>query len=487
LQVTSKGLTASVSLLAATSPSVILAALKYELIKITILGFTEYDNPVKKNYINESVLALQSVRDVLQLFDPQIDAALAGKKNSLFNKTFLFIRENTDVEKFDRLKFIVVYYEPLSKLIDEYVIALKTIYSSYNPCVDIRKKSIFDISSFDHYFNSATAATSKARILLGQILFFDPLLSGNGKRACASCHQPEKAFTDGLTKSLAFEPSERVTRNAPTILNVCLQTAFFDDSREPSLERQITAVVTNPKELNADFPTILSRLKQSKEYVKLFQTAFPDDSISARCITISIADYERSLVSFNSNFDQYIKGDKSKLTRSQVNGFNLFMGKAKCGSCHFAPLFNGVVPPFYNKSDFEVIGALQTNDFKNPQLDADEGIGAVNKTPHQKFGFKVPGLRNIQLTAPYMHNGSMKTLEEVLIFYNNGGASGMGIKLPNQTLSADTLGLSKGQMKDVVHFLESLTDTTGLLPKYHLLPSLSTNEKISVRKIGGEY
>jgi cytochrome c peroxidase len=487
LQTTSRGLTASISLLSATNPSVILAALKYELVKITILGFTEYDNPVEKNYMNESVIALQSVKDGLQLFDAQIDATLAIKKNTLFNKAILYIKKNSDVEKFDRLKFIVTYYKPLSKLVDEYVTALKTVYSSYNSCIDISKNSIFDISSFDHYFNNTTATTSKTRILLGQTLFFDPVLSGNGKRACASCHQPEKAFTDGLTKSLAFDPNEHVARNAPTILNVCLQTAFFADSRELSLERQITAVVTNPRELNANFPTILSRLKQSKEYVQLFLTAFPDDTISARCITISIADYERSLVSFNSNFDKYIKGDKSKLTRSQVNGFNLFLGKAKCGGCHFAPLFNGVVPPFYNKSDFEVIGALQTNDFKKPQLDADEGIGAINKTPHQKFGFKVPGLRNVQLTAPYMHNGGTKTLQEVLTFYNKGGASGFGINLPNQTLSADTLGLSKRQMDDVVHFLESLTDTTGSLPKSHLLPPLSTIEKINIRKVGGEY
>jgi cytochrome c peroxidase len=487
LQSTTTGLTASISLLAGTSPGVILAALKYELIKITTLGFTEYDNPVKKNYVNESVIALQSIREALHVFDPQIGAALITRKNTLFNKTILFVQRNNDAEKFDRLKFIVAYYKPLSELLDEYVEALKTAYNSYNSCVDIRKNSIFDITSFDHYLNHDADKASQARVLLGQTLFFDPVLSGNGKRACASCHQPEKAFTDGLTKSLAFEPGESVMRNAPTILNACLQTAFFDDSRELSLERQIIAVVTNPRELNSNFQSILSRLKQSKGYVQLFQSAFPGDSISVSHITLAIADYERSLVGFNSNFDKYIKGDKSKLTHSQINGFNLFMGKAKCGACHFAPLFNGVLPPFYNKSDFEVIGALQSNDFKAPVLDMDEGIGAINKTPHQKFGFKIPDLRNIQLTAPYMHNGSLKTLQEVLTFYNKGGASGFGIKLPNQTLSADSLGLSKEQMEDVLHFLESLTDTTGLQPRSHLLPALSTKEKINVRKVGGEY
>jgi cytochrome c peroxidase len=487
LQLTTTGLTSSISLLVGTSPGVILVALKYELIKIAALGFTEYDNPVEKNYLTESVIALQSVREGLRVFDPQIQATLAHRKNVLFNKTILFIQGNNDVEKFDRLTFIVTYYKPLSKLVNEYVAALKLSYSSYNSCVDISRNSIFDITSFDHYISHGPDSTFQARILLGQTLFFDPVLSGNGKRACASCHQPEKAFTDGLAKSLAFEPGESVTRNAPTILNVCLQTTFFDDSRELSLERQIIAVVTNPKELNSNFQTILLRLKQSNIYKQMFQLAFPGDSISTRCITMAIADYERSLVGFNSSFDQYIKGNKSKLTHSQINGFNLFMGKAKCGGCHFLPLFNGVLPPFYNKSDFEVIGALQSNDFKNPQLDTDEGIGAINKTPHQKFGFKVPGLRNVQLTAPYMHNGSLKTLTEVLIFYNKGGASGFGIKLPNQTLSADSLGLSKEQMEDVVHFLESLTDTTGLLPRSHILPVLSANEKINTRKVGGEY
>lgn len=487
LKTTVNSLNEAISLLSNTNQGVVLAALKYELIKITVIGFTEYDNPVEKNYLNESMIALKSIQANLKLFDSQIPSSLIVKTDNLFSKTISFIKRNNDMEKFNRLEFILNHYPQLSQLIDEYTVALKTVYSSYNACIDINEKSIFDLQSFVFYFNQQKSNKSDARIFLGKTLFFDPILSGNLKRSCASCHKPGKAFTDGRAKSLAFDQQQTVTRNSPTLLNACLQTSFFDDSRELSLERQIKAVVNNPKELNSSFSIIVARLKQSEGYQQLFKQIFPDDSISANQITSVIADYERSLVSFNSNFDKYIRGDKSKLTTSQINGFNLFMGKAKCGSCHFAPLFNGVVPPFYSKSDFEVIGTLASNDFKNPELDADEGIGAVNKTPHQKFGFKVPSLRNATLTAPYMHNGSMKTLQDVLTFYNKGGALGFGIPLSNQTLSGDSLGLNKKQTEDIIHFIESLTDTSGLTAASKSLPRFFNNDKMNLRKIGGEY
>ncbi|HEV7231421.1 MAG TPA: cytochrome c peroxidase, partial [Bacteroidia bacterium] len=393
------------------------------------------------------------------------------------------LQKNKKPDTFNRLDFITNNYIPLSQLMDEYIAEMKLTYNSYNPYVNLEAESIFDIRSFRYFYSNRDEKTQSFRIVLGKYLFFDPLLSGNYKRACASCHKPEKSFTDGLEKSQAFESGQVIARNSPTLLNVCMQTSFFDDSREASLEGQIAAVVNNSKELHNSFEEIILRLEQSDEYKKLFTLAFPGESISARLIEEALADYERTLESFNSDFDKYMKGDYRKLTLSQKNGFNLFMGKAKCGSCHFPPLFNGMLPPFYNKSEFEIIGVLKTNDFEHPILDTDEGAGFVKKAEHLKFGFKVPGLRNVALTGPYMHNGSMKTLSEVLAFYNKGGGAGFKLDLFNQTLSRDSLGLSKQQMTDIIHFIESLTDTTGFAYTPPVLPLLKGHPRVS----GGEY
>jgi cytochrome c peroxidase len=464
-----------------------LAALKYELIKVTVTGFTEYDNPVMKNYLKESSVALLSVRDNLKLFNAHVSAALIDKTDKLFTSATDYIKKNNNLDRFDRMEFIMNYYKPLSKLVDEYSAEMNTNYTSYNPNINLSARSIFDLVSFNYFFADADKNTHAARVMLGKNLFFDPVLSGNGKRACASCHKPGKAFTDGLAKSIAFNENEMVARSAPTILNSCLQMSFFDDSRKATLETQLTEVINNPKELNGNFPKIIATLKKSKEYVKMFAEAFPNDTLSATDIKVAIADYERTLVSFNSDFDKYINGDKASMTSSQISGFNLFMGKARCGSCHFLPLFNGMIPPLYNKSEFEIVGALKTNDFKHPELDADEGVGPIKNAEHLKFGFKVPGLRNAAITAPYMHNGAMKTLEDVITFYNKGGAVGFGMNLPNQTLASDSLGLSKKQINDIIHFIQSLNDTTLLTSAPMVLPKLSENEQPNARMVGGEY
>jgi cytochrome c peroxidase len=464
----------------------ILAALKYELIKITMLGFTEYDNPVQKNYLNESITALTSVKDNLQMFDAQVSLSLRKKSDSMFQEAIVYIRQRNDNVKFNRLMFITTYYKPLSVLIDRYAAELKTAYSSYNQFIDISEKSVFDLQSFSGFLNNKKDPSLSERVELGKRLFFDPILSGNQRRSCASCHNPEKGFTDGLAKSISFDdPGKTLLRNAPGLMNVCMQTTFFQDSRELNLEAQINSVIKNPAELNGNYLNIVALLNQSTTYQSMFAKAFPaDNSVTQAHITQSIADYERSLSGFNSNFDQYIAGNTKKLTASQINGFNLFMGKGRCGSCHFAPLFSGLLPPLYNSSEFEVIGTLVNNNFKKPVLDADKGIGALTGRDHQMSGFKVPGLRNATLTAPYMHNGSLKTLEEVLLFYNKGGAAGLGVPISNQTLPSGSLNLSKQEMKDIIHFIQSLTDTSGTIPAYFSLPPVANNEKVNTRKTG---
>jgi cytochrome c peroxidase len=150
---------------------------------------------------------------------------------------------------------------------------------------------------------------------------------------------------------------------------------------------------------------------------------------------------------------------KQVLNQNEINGFNLFMGKAKCGTCHFMPLFSGAKPPRYYYNESEVIGVPDTKNKVNAILDEDEGRFAVTGIPIHKFAFKTNTLRNIALTAPYMHNGVFKTLDEVLEFYNNGGGKGLKIAPGNQTLPFEKLNLSKTEQQYIISFLKTLTDT----------------------------
>jgi cytochrome c peroxidase len=168
----------------------------------------------------------------------------------------------------------------------------------------------------------------------------------------------------------------------------------------------------------------------------------------------------RSLVSLNSKFDKYMRRETEQYSAAERNGFNLFMGKAKCGTCHFAPLFGGLLPPLYEEMETEILGVPKV-DSTGALPDDDPGKSGFTRVPSHRYAFKTSTVRNAALTAPYMHNGVFRTLEDVVRFYNDGGGAGRGIDVPTQTLPADKLGLTKKEMKDIVAFVNSLTDTSG--------------------------
>jgi cytochrome c peroxidase len=201
-------------------------------------------------------------------------------------------------------------------------------------------------------------------------------------------------------------------------------------------------------------------MKKHPVYAELFRNAYPKDRlpITAYNIANAISSYIRTLTAMNSRFDQYINGVSTSLSEDEKKGFNLFTGKAKCATCHFVPLFNGLVPPQFTETESEVIGVPKKANKK--VLDEDEGKSNFTRSEIHKFSFKTPTLRNIALTAPYMHNGAFRTLDEVLKFYNKGGGKGLKIAPANQTLPFDKLDLSKKEMKQVISFLKTLTDTT---------------------------
>jgi cytochrome c peroxidase len=157
-----------------------------------------------------------------------------------------------------------------------------------------------------------------------------------------------------------------------------------------------------------------------------------------------------------------MRGQITTLDASVKRGFNLFMGKAQCGSCHFAPTYFGTAPPFYGISESEVLGVTKTFDTLHPVLDDDIGRFKNFEIDQFRNSIKTSTVRNAELTAPYMHNGGFKTLDEVIEFYNRGGGAGMGLSVPNQTLPATKLNLSKQDKKDIISFIKALTDTSGI-------------------------
>ena len=431
----------------------VLDACKLQVFRIISLGITGFDTPLSNKSIPEVKSALIGIQDAVSTINP------SSKINSIIKKAELYLDANTDFNKFNRMEFIQQYANPLSKEIklfekEQKIQPLETELALYN-----KAETLFDATIFnrDFFAESVESAYTKEKVMLGKQLFSDPILSGTS-RTCLSCHNPAMAFTDGLPKSSALIPGTFLKRNSPTLLYAGLQQAQFYDMRSPSLENQAMDVIANKDEMHASVEEAALRINKSSRYLSSFKKAFPtmEKEIKPRFVLIALASFIRSLDPFNSRFDQYMRGDKKQMTAQEINGFNLFMGKGKCGTCHFAPIFNGTAPPFFTSSESEVLGLTEKSESK--ALDPDMGRYVHTKIDELKFSFKTPTLRNVEITGPYMHNGAFQTLGQVIDFYNEGGGAGMGLSVPNQTLAAEPLNLSKKEKEAIIAFLQTLTD-----------------------------
>jgi cytochrome c peroxidase len=438
----------------------ILESIRLELVRIITLGITGFDTPELKTGIAESGYAMQSMKVNLSPFlSSKSKEADSVKKYLDEGIRLLFV--HSDFDSFDRMKFLTEAALPLqyhlNLLITEQKLQLNT-----KGVLNYDAKNLFSADAIT--LHDRTNNNSEL-VRLGQKLFFEKVLSGNAGRSCASCHQPEKYFTDELPKSIALDGKSTVQRNAPTLFYCADQYVQFWDGRVKNLEEQINAVLLNPIVMNGDHQLILGRLHREKEYDRLFKNAFPkqhDSAISIRNVLSSISAFLKTLSPFNSPFDRYLQGHRNELTQQQIKGFNLFMGKAQCATCHFVPVFNGLVPPLYKRSELEVLGTTRNIDFTKPELDNDSGRFASFPIQFYKRAFKTPTVRNVAKTAPYMHNGAFNTLHEVLEFYNKGGGAGLGLQVPEQTLSPKPLKLSEREIDNIISFLNSLTDTYDL-------------------------
>jgi cytochrome c peroxidase len=278
---------------------------------------------------------------------------------------------------------------------------------------------------------------------LGWLLFFDKRLSTDGSVSCASCHSPEHGFGDGQPVSTGIK-GQKGGRSAPSVINRVYGAVQFWDGRAASLEDQAKGPIANPIEMTAEkdskkaHATCIERLKGVKEYRERFKKVFGTDDFTIDHVAMAIATFERTVLSGNSAFDKFKAGDSKALTESQQRGMKIFFSNnARCDSCHDGAAFT-------------------TNQFANIGIgmdkpDPDLGRFNVTKKEEEKGAFKTPGLRDIARTAPYMHDGSLKTLEEVVEHYDKGG-------IKNKWLHQDIrpLKLTKEDKADLVQFLHAL-------------------------------
>ena len=433
-----------------------LDAIQQNVFRVITLGITGFDSPILQSSIPEAAESLIVIPKSLEKINAGNSSLSKLKKLTL--KAQKYCTENNNFNAFNRAFFITEYLNPISKKIkafqkEENIKNVKKS-SPLNPAIEtLFDKDAFDVNAFvlSNEYNF-----TKEKAVLGEKLFYDKGLSKNNDRSCASCHHPEKAFTDGLKTNVSLTGSN-LARNTPTLTYASLQNAQFWDMRQLDLEKQSVDVIQNKDEMHGSMENIHAKIQLDNEYVKLFKKAYPKTSKpEAWQIQNAIASYVRSLNAFDSRFDEYMRGNKNILNNEEIEGMNLFMGKAKCATCHFTPLFNGTVPPSYSKTEHEVIGT--PNEASGKTLSPDKGRYLYNKMPQLVGAFKTPTVRNAAVTAPYMHNGVFKTLEEVVSFYNKGGGQGLGYEVENQTLPFDKLNLTVKEEKALVAFMKTLTD-----------------------------
>jgi cytochrome c peroxidase len=441
----------------AFSNEAVFDALRLNLYRLAAKGVSGFDSPAAHASLPEAAATLQATREVLALYE--VPAALTAQ---LRRCEAAVAAPNQDFNSFDRARFFVRYFNPTLAALHQTQQQLHIPFVSERRAVRPEAASFFVADAFNaSFFAPADAAAPTPAVLaLGEALFKEPVLSGKAGRSCISCHAPNRAYTDGLRVNSSLLADASLERNTPTLLNAALQPDQFYDSRVHFLEDQVHAVVSNKAEMGGQLSAAPALLRKKGTYTKLFSQAFATEKqpLTERNIRRAVAAYVRSLVGLNSRFDQYLRGDTAVLSSQEVLGFNLFMGKAQCGTCHYMPLFNGTVPPLYDKTESEVLGVPATADTLHPKLDADQGKFLLYGVAHQRHAFKTPTVRNAARTAPYMHNGVYETLEQVLDFYNKGGGAGLGLKVPNQTLADDKLNLSATEKQAIIAFIKSLND-----------------------------
>lgn len=435
--------------------------LRIELIRIYSLGVTGFDTPGSLNISEEAAHALKGMSEYIN-DEAYFKNFKTEKANLIIQQAIVYLRKNTDFESFDRIQFYKKIVQPLYEELgswDGNPDDLKN-FSGWN----VSNKDFFKADFLDPYFYTILKPSEDSEELknLGEKIFYDQNFSANGAMSCASCHLPENAYTDLKQKSASNVEGKTVLRNSPSLYNAVFAKRFFYDMRAFYLEQQAEHVIYNQDEFNTDYQKIVQKLNGNKEYKKEFKKVFKDGKISKQNFSKALSSFVASLYSFESDFDRFMRNEK-EISEDAKKGYNLFMGKANCATCHFAPHFSGLVPPFFNENESEVLGVTK-KPITNLPIELDDDRGRINSNVKKENSwiyensFKTMTVRNVALTKPYFHNGAFNTLEEVIDFYNEGGGEGLGLPMKNQTLPADKLDLTEIEKKQLIAFLNTLTD-----------------------------
>lgn len=319
-----------------------------------------------------------------------------------------------------------------------------------------------------------------AQVALGRMLFFDPRLSGDATISCATCHSPEHGWADGLELSKGY-PGSLYFRNTPTVMNASLNGLVYWDGRLPAsdLPTVVRDHIAEAHFMQADGRLVIERMRQIPEYESTFKTTFGGEPTYGRILN-SVAAFVKSLNSIDVPFDKFMNGDKSALSESAQRGLELFLGKAGCVRCHHGAMLSDgkfhslgldANPDIFRTPErhitfrrfFRTLGVRSYEHLKN-----DIGVGCVTKMDHDREQMRTPTLREVSNTAPYMHDGQLATLKDVVAFYNAGGGS-----RASKDKLLKPLELGDAEQSDLVEFLKSLSGkppdaTKPELPEYEL-------------------
>ncbi|MDN3664560.1 cytochrome-c peroxidase [Algibacter miyuki] len=355
---------------------------------------------------------------------------------------------------------------------DEYtnIADLKAIYSSGDitkwpaPDLDstVNKETFKDIGALPKLQHPEYNPFSQEKSKLGKTLFFDPRLSVSGQIACASCHNPELAWTDNSTRSFGHD-RQTGARNSMTILNSGFAHSLFWDGRASSLEDQARFPIGDPLEMNEKLNIAVDKIAEIKGYKPLFEAAFGNDTISLERIQFAIATFERTVNSYKTRFDKFVEGDSTKLNNQEVLGLHVFRTKGRCINCHNTPYFSD--NQFHN--DGQTLFGTKDEDF---------GRYNVTKNMDDIGKIRTPTLREVARTGPWMHNGHFPSLLDVVQFYNLGNPAvvqkkylgkGRDSLIPTNSPILKKLDLEKNEIEALIAFMETLSSSRGrtLIPQ----------------------
>lgn len=466
------------------------------LLNLAAIYTTGFECPDTRQIIPELQHMLGEVMALYESFNLSFPSTpLPPEYLRLYQNAIAFAqKEPVDYTAFDHFAFIRDYVNPLFRInqqcIRQYHVFSRSMmdYSLNKTANSIFDKTLYNGQNSKGIFLRVKDSAVLAEIdHLGKLLFFDPILSGNNSRSCASCHKPGEYFTDNINRSaLQFSRAGALARNTPSLINTPYNHLIMLDGKHISLQNQVVDVITNKVEMGADEKEILKKVLSCKTYdvafKKLLKYTPQEQEVTMEHLSSAITMYYGKFSQGYSPFDETMNEHKVPDANAR-EGFNIFMSKAQCGTCHFVPQFNGVTPPYVG-SEFEVLGVPEDTTFK--KLSPDKGRYNINPAYETANAFRTGSVRNAEHTAPYMHNGVFTTLNQVVDFYNDGGGAGRGLKVANQTLSADSLHLSPVEKTKLILFIKSLNEKIAREDPPASLPK-SRIKALNDRKVGGTY